>query len=419
MSVGTFIIRPTSLLSGGTPFVSAIPNRYAGWVDNLGTRPSILIPITLITANPGDGAYFIIEIDNLDPPIFYNASARFGFVGLSIYLDGSLTPIDFSGLPSGFTPLSASVKMVCGGITLGNTTNFTQYQLQQAFGVDGPVNDTNSFGNDFPYPSPVPTILNLISNGCGVHVIGEADLFGAGSQIDNMYNLRVEGTYTIVASSSPITIQNSNIPVTIGDKVKIIIDPTTLDPTVPPPDLTTVTKIELKYIDPDTGIEQTIIIDSTTNPYNIIVQQKYVIWIYVPIGFPIFKTTKVVITDITLVFEGKQFTGSILVGTLPILLEDSSGIYTLVKGQTHDIIYSRDGYITGSGIIMLPDMLEDEVYPDSFFSLLSYPYKILAENDSDEDNQQGDFSMIGISTIPILIQSVEIPSPFIKTAFLP
>ncbi len=68
---------------------------------------------------------------------------------------------------------------------------------------------------------------------------------------------------------------------------------------------------------------------------------------------------------------------------------------------------------------MLPNMMDDEVYEDDFFSMLGYPKQILSQNDIDEDYEVGDFTIVATLRPSIVLVDVEIPSPFIKTSFLP
>jgi len=133
---------------------------------------------------------------------------------------------------------------------------------------------------------------------------------------------------------------------------------------------------------------------------------------------------------LTIRFLGTQFSGSVLGGILPILFEDASGIYSLAKGQTNDVLYFRQGYSSNISLIGIPNILSqnsetsEDIITDNFFSLLPYPYKILAQNEYEEDFDLDDsiledFTIISTLQVVVVLRDTRIPSPFIKTAFLP
>lgn len=139
-----------------------------------------------------------------------------------------------------------------------------------------------------------------------------------------------------------------------------------------------------------------------------------------PLGFNFNPFTDPAGTTVTITFigDGTQFSGSIIAGTILVLPEDASGIYTLVRNKTNDTLYLRNGYTTDISLLMLPSE-EDKIYEDDFFSLLSYPKKILSQSYLDEDYEAEDLSIISTLRVLVTLEDVEIPSPFIKTAFLP
>jgi hypothetical protein len=204
------------------------------------------------------------------------------------------------------------------------------------------------------------------------------------------------------------TLENPLVPIRVGDKVKFITDisESAAQGGTATGILNGVTQIQLSYVDPVTGLPELIIIntgvDDNESSNYIIAQQSNELWFYLPIGFGTFSGT----VTVTFIGDGIQFSGSVVAGTLQVLFEDASGIYSLKVSQTNDILYFRAGYITDTSLLMLPT--EDEIY---------YPYKILAQSYVDEEFS--DFSIISILRIPIALINVEIPSPFIRTAFLP
>ena len=217
------------------------------------------------------------------------------------------------------------------------------------------------------------------------------------------------------------TLENSDVPVKVGDKIKISTPVAPEGFAQQPGVLNGVQQIQLSYVDPVTGETQTIIIenDEEIDSYYIFLEQEDLIWFYLPLGFRRFHGT----ITITLVGDGVQFSGSVEVGTLEVLFEDASGIYVLDPDSTSDTLYFRDGFITDISILMLFNLLndEDKIYEDDFFSILSYPSKILSQTymENESDNIDDDFTITSELRIPTLTNSVEIPSPFVRTAFLP
>ncbi len=200
-------------------------------------------------------------------------------------------------------------------------------------------------------------------------------------------------------------------PVRIGDLIKIstpVAPPGFLQQ---PPVLNGVDKIQINYTFNGEDFEFFIDFDS----YYIIFETPDYLWFTLPPRFGRFRGP----ITITLIGDGVQFDGSVEVGTLEVLFEDASGIYRLTTGQTNDELYFRDGFTTDIRLIMLSNFLDDVIYWDDFFSLLSYPKKILANNDYDDGDLEADEFFIRAILRPVVdVISVEIPSPFIRTAFL-
>lgn len=209
--MGTFIIRPTSILSGGTPFNEQTSATYAGWSDAAfpDSDPAIFLS-DIVESDPvlaGDNnlvCFNSIDIGD-STPVVLDSTARFAFGGNSIYLDGSLFPISFAGLPSGFTPLTAAVSVTVDAISTDSTGinpgNFTEFFLQQENGNNGSAVRIDAFPDaafpgtvTYPY-SVAPSAFSLLANGCGFRAHINVPNDNSSGSIINVYDLHVEGTY--------------------------------------------------------------------------------------------------------------------------------------------------------------------------------------------------------------------------------
>ena len=330
-----------------------------------------------------------------------------------ISLDGN-PPISFVSLPSGATPLTATLQVsVAQPTSLNGDQSGTLYlqrsSLVQSDNLSQRLSHTPVI-KSFSYSGNL-TFLDILADGCGI----VCEFVTAGTISQEFFNLQITGTYAIQSNSqiepsitSPLT------GVVVGDKIKI---------TSPIGGLDGVEQVILNYED-----HEIILNIDSQDPYMsidgeiynwlnfIILQQAYQFWFYLPYGFGTFSGPVLV----TLVGNGQQFSGSVTAGVLEVLFSDASGIYTLVKSQTNDIIYTRDGITTINKLIMLNLSEDDEIVDDSFFKLLGYPRAILAMSNLDEDDiETEDFYRIATAQDVVIPVSVEIPSPYIKTAFLP
>jgi hypothetical protein len=321
----------------------------------------------------------------------------FTLQGNCFSLDGN-APISYATLPAGFTPTTAILRKT-GGTEVGDVTKrllADVSHIKYGFGIYG-AELFSPGGGGITYPfgplnltGPVPSSFDLTTFLTFDFDISTLDNVIGGTQVIVWKNLEVYGTYDIIQAvvvKTRFTLQTA--PVYVGDQVSVTSADGGLD---------TVTQV----------IAGSQIIN------DFIFQTPNLLLFYLPIDLGTFSGP----VTITLIGDGTQFSGSVNLGTLTVLYEDASGIYSLVNGQTNDILYFRQGYITDMSLIMLPDIREDEMYEDDFFSLLSYPSKILSSFD-DEVDEQGDFSEISTSRAVFVTRSVEIPSPFVKTAFLP
>lgn len=402
--MGTFKIRPTQLVQGGSAYISnvgSVPVIYNGWYN--AAQPTdgfTIIQIIRSLASDNKGP-LVATVNNNPSPISFNDTLRFSFTGNSIYLDGSLTPIDFFSLPAGFTPLTATLDLHPSGIATQPFAGSSNFYLQFGTLTEGLANISS-----FSYSSP-PTSLDLINNGCGIRVAIIVSDIGDLADVE-IQELVLTGTYGI--ASSQFTLQNPTTPIYVGSKIKVFSNSEANDPG----NFTHFSQVKLDFV-ADDGFIQTIFLNFDS--YYFIVWQQPELWFYLPreLGHRRGKVT------ITLIGDGIQFTGSVVLGTLDVLYEDASGIYSLVKGQTDDVLYFREGYTTDTQEIMLPDMMNEELFVgDDFFNMLPFPRRILAQNDlSDDYETPSDLSVISSLRTVIVAKDTEIPSPFIKTAFLP
>lgn len=319
--MGTYIIRPTLLNSGGAP----IQDNGAGFgVDSFGWGINGYPGVTILDGVRGT----IVGVNQLQAvvnpffiPLNYTNTLRFSFVGNCIYLDGSLIPISFAGLPAGFTALSGSVRVAIDSIQdnppVGGTAIFN---LQKLAGDNGPNN------LDYPYDFvtlPIPTMLDLVNNGCGfkAHVANVPDIPGVSGGVAvlfDIFNLRVEGTYNIAFYNFTLS-PPSGSSVDVGDTITI---------TSPGSDI--LTDLDLKHLT----------VSMTCGLVEVIVQTPRVLTFTIPSA-----CRGAVASTISVTGDGTQFSGTVALGTLTVLNTNASGLYTLVPGKTNDTLYrnARDG----------------------------------------------------------------------------
>lgn len=214
-SSGTFIIRPTSLSQGGTPLYdldTAQNGDKPGWYISLTNIPGNTI---LSCANNTTGNFAWVYVTaNVSNQSFVQI-LRFQFNGACIYLDGSVTPISFFALPSGFTALTAAVS-VTANITSTPAVGSVNYYLEQGALNIGPANT-----NTYPY-SPIPTIFQIVSAGIGFSVNMASSHPSEGVIYFN--DLIIQGTYQIQQQQSQFStplIQNPQTQISTGSNITI------------------------------------------------------------------------------------------------------------------------------------------------------------------------------------------------------
>ncbi len=312
---GTFIIRP-ALLTQNDNWFGIGGTVLAGFQNSAGGNPK---------CQNGPGT---------------NALARLAFFGNCIYLDGSLVPIAFEDLPPGFTPLTATVKSQGsnGGVPAG-----------QLFYQAGPVGEEAAVNQFYTYeveqPPPMASILTIYSNG-----MGQRSVALVGTAFSLSQNLRVEGTYDLVAFNftySKQTTRSIVAPFVISPGEQVTLSsPST--PVIPPAlNFEEMSEIKIQYIDLD-GATQTI---QLLNSVYVITWTAFFFIFFFPELPRKKKNTPVILVGVG---NGTQFSGSVTLMTLEILIEDGTGIYRIVADKTNDTFYVDSTIDDTTADVMIP-----------------------------------------------------------------
>lgn len=351
--MGTFIMKPTFVSSGGTPITSVIaapPAVFEGWLLDSYPTQSLLSAIIAATGVPDLEAY--VQDNGVG---LFQDTLRFQFYGNSIYLDGSSDAISYSGLPSGFVLLSAKIVITIDTFST-NFGGLTEAWLQKDPGTETAlIAGVNEFAYSMTFPAP--TMQIIYTKGCGLRVnVTTTAHVNNFSQIGPIYNLRVEGTYSLEQFQA--TLETTN-PVTTGDEITINSggigsigfgsgvgnsvgsgagvglllggSPQTAAATYPPLNLLYASQLIIYYYD-GSGVLQHILVPTTD----------FTIWKYNQIKFimPNIATDHPKVVTIVYVDNGTQFSGSITLGSLyTIYFTDGTGIYFLNVGKPTDTLY--------------------------------------------------------------------------------
>jgi hypothetical protein len=225
------------------------------------------------------------------------------------YLDGSATPLGINDLPSGFT---LDTVVWTGRLTSVTWANYLlSYDVEVTFANEIDVNPPSVAGFTATItPAVLPSLAAL--NGFLKFNVNKFQN-AASTPLVSIY---VEGDYHLLAFT--FTFNQDGDSVSPGAIISITSDP--LDPNFM--DLTHVT------------------LSVTCGVIVPIVQTTHLFTFAVPAACDGNGSTVLTATG-----DGFQFSGSVALGTLNILLVNGSGIYHLVTGQRHDQLYSdlRDG----------------------------------------------------------------------------
>lgn len=263
---------------------------------------------------------------------------RFFLDDAIIALDGN-PPISFNSLPAGACIQTASL-----GINVFRYNAVSPDPTPVLFFQQGPLDEsgdlvqTNSAGGvtkSFAYSSPLSsTFLKVLSDGFGIRL----PITFNGSVGQGFRNAQITGTYIIQSVTWTL---DTTSPVEEGDEVTITSDP--LDPAHLKLDEITP---KLQYLD-DTGAVQTLTLIPTT-------QTEFILIFIIP-ALP-------GINDVNLglvaLGNGVQFSGSVMLGVLQILIINGSGIYRIIPNKTNDTLYVNSP---------VDDTTVDAAIPDPFF----------------------------------------------------
>lgn len=410
ITTGTFIIRPTGQDSlSGTGF--SLGGGASNSVQAVHDIDSFFIEMLAINSNK-------------------SGQIRYNFTGASIYLDGSSTPISFQSLPSGWTPLTAT--LVVDGAPGGNTdinstagspsvtTTISNVYLQfdslteklftvsASYGGSGnPVNNDIPQPYNFIFPYALSAI-NLINNGCGIrwNLIASGANNIAITGIDRLY---IQGTYQILAFQFQLSSSSNPSSNRVFKGTKITISSasgglTHLLKTGP------YSGVSISWID-SSGVLHTYNVLQA----DIIEETDFIIIFYLFINV-IFTDLPSNGTNITIgvTGDGTQFSGSIAVGSPFVFIADGSGIYVITPNKRNDTLYQHidSSYVDTYGFFEL----EDEILDTNVINPNAFGLQGLFEDDPIYND---------IATVPLTnsisigaTMDVSIPDPFIKTGFL-
>lgn len=375
---------------------------------------------TLHWVNNGFGLWTLIY------PFVDNLAINTPFSGNTWSLDGG-SPISFFSLPAGFTPLTAIAQVNVSSVFSAPPALVAHFTVS----IGGFTFPLDQISLNLALAGTITALdlqnLAIIINGiCNSNI---NQILNADAQVSIA---QVVGTYAIQQSSFSPAIQNPTVPVRTGNKV--VINSTVvggINNGQSGTGLDGVAQIRLNYTHPIKGAQVITLLTYSGNqdPSLIIngvqyywqdlifVKKPPTLWFYLPPGFGDYTGPVIV----TLIGNGIQFSGSVGVGIINVISSDGSGIYTLDKTKTSDTLYFRSGYTTDLRQIMSSFVEEIDNDDNNMYSMLSYPRRILelSDSDLDEDYEQELLMMIGALRIVVVSLSVEIPSPFIKTSFLP
>lgn len=294
-----------------------------------------------ISSFPGPLGCGKLTVDDPDPTIgSHNITLVFGSVVWS--LDGN-PAVDINGLPAGFTPTSASLKISCD--VTGNPATL----LLNVLGIDHSY-DLNSIISpityNFDFSGTPPTLVELQSQ------IELKITFTAVNASEFFWDLRIEGAYDIETFVEPNPNNTTN-----PDVFQPGVDNVTVSSPGPPsgPDLTTITQIDIKKPEPDNTLIVSI-------PQTCFTTQNITILVFLlPLLRLIFNVNGCLpgppyFPDLPCMgplpkcpppdwkpgkynIFGVTFSGSVILGSLYISLKNGSGIYSIVSGKTNDTIY--------------------------------------------------------------------------------
>ena len=323
-----------------------------GFWGNYWTRDGIGTPATdqncIDRANAVGGS--------VNTSIGYPGSATLRFSG-QFYLDGDTEPTYINDLPPGFSVTGARVIW---GLT---TWPFLGNELFLEFGAVGERSESivtvDSYGT-YEHPLDVngdqPSALHLFTDGFGFKVVSAV----GGIQF-SLYSVEVQGEYDIVDpeywQQNPVTGEISHGP--LNPELELIDPPIYTNPAtgeflVFPPEIPPLPWIAWIPLEPISFIGIPLITPTTIVP--ILLPLPYpVIFNPIPIPEPVIFTPLLpfvpdedddpgdTLVPSNPVQTDNGYTINVGGSAIMVFIENPSGIYTLINGQTHDTLYDRTG----------------------------------------------------------------------------
>jgi len=305
---GTFIITPDS----GTVTSGSVENNTA-----LGVYGSFVLA-TIFSSSTGVPPPFprILQGRNTITPNTGTDILRLGFslTGNVIALDGNAA-ISFAGLPAGFNITSA--KIAC---YFDNSASDATNHFDLTFDPSIISSDLGLTNQSFQYPSnEIPNPLLFFTQGCGFHV----DNTTIGHQTSRWISKwAVSGTYSILTSSWTLPVTSN---VVMGQKFTIN----------GASGLSLVSRIHVQ------ALVGTTLHDNVVYAQDFISQTdtQIVFW------FPAFNNPNSGTVTLLADMNANNATqtppqNGVLIGTVSIIFNDSSGLYVLTTGQAFDNVYN-------------------------------------------------------------------------------
>lgn len=283
--------------------ITSVASKSGAWTVSPGGATNNAALIAAITVAGGSS-------------IFVNGGDGLIRWGTEFFLDGSVTPTGINSLPSGFhittaiMTLTTGVDLSAAGQNL-NTVEM-QYAIPEVRNISG-LAPNSGFDYLFGHPTVAggpPSALHMFSDGCGINFVrNPAD------GTPGFLFMEIDGEYEIQAFSWTI---DTTSPVEVGQEISI----SGTD------GLDEVSRVCIQYL---TG---SVLHSICINNFN--VQTPTHLTFNLPSGL---NATTIYIVPVT-------FSGSaVLLGSLTLLFEDTTGIYTFVNNKSNDTLYdgARDG----------------------------------------------------------------------------
>lgn len=257
----------------------------------------------ITNSNPANAIYFSDVIDPGGP-------AKLTFTG-QWFLDGSGTPTDFASLPSGFTVDTCTMTIRCGTLWSNAYAAGYTYIVTFANEINTPVpNVASLIATITPVPLPDAIAVN------GFLAFGLTKSMAVGNE--TYHGFIVSGDYSLFqfAYNMPQDGEDAAVGETITITSNFSSDP--------------LNSMDLTHVTLSMACGLIVPVIQTTDLFTFLVPES---------------CDAAGLQTLTATGDGTQFSGSVPLGTLTILLTNASGIYTLVPGKRQDTYYSshRDG----------------------------------------------------------------------------